>query len=127
MKGSESWTKPSLPSQIPQPTSARSLDAQPIAHHDNAEDDVPIKDQQKPVGNESSYELEKREPVGSDPSDDLELQKPTDRGIGDDLEKQVSPFSGRKGEALRDQNEVPAEDPNLVCLPLRAGHRKDVK
>lgn len=59
MKGTGSRTKPSLPSRLPQPTSAQSLDAQWIAHHDNAEDDVPINDQQKPVGNETSYELEK--------------------------------------------------------------------
>ena len=125
MKGTGSRTKPSLPSQLPQPTSAQSLNAQPIAHKDNAEDDVPTKDQQEAVGNETSYELEKREPVDSDLSDDPDIQNPAEHGIGDDLEKQKPQFNGGKGEALGEQNEVGAEDPNLVCLPFCTGRRKD--
>ena len=90
------------------------------------EDDVPIKEHQNPVGNETSHELEKRELIDSDLSDDLDIQKPADSDIGDDLEKQKSQSSGGKGEAVGDQNEVPAEDPNLVCLPLSAGRGDDV-
>ena len=126
MKGTGSRTKPSLPPPLPQPTSAQSLDVRPIAHHDNAEDDVPIKDQQKPVGNGTSYELEKREPVDSDLSDDPDIQSPADNGIGDNLEKQKPQSNGGKGEALGQQNEAGAEEPNLVCLPLCAESGKDV-
>ena len=126
MKGTESRTKPSLPSPLPHPTSAQALDAQPIAHDNNAEDDVLFKDRQKPPSNETSYELEKRESVDSDLSDDPDIQIPAYKGTGDDLEKQKPQSSEGKGEALGDQNEVPAEDPHLVCLPLCAGHGKDV-
>ena len=126
MKGTESRTKLSLPSQPPEPTSAQPLDAQSIAHNDNVECDVPIKEHQQPVGNGTSHELEKRELIDSDLSDDLDIQKPADSDIGDDFEKQKSRFSGGKGEVVGDQNEVPAEDPNLVCLPLCAERGKDV-
>ena len=88
------------------------------------EDDVPIKGHQKPVGNETSHELEKREPIGSDLTNDSDIQKPAGSEIGGDLKKQESQFSGGKGEAVGDQNEMPADDPNFVCLPLCAARGK---
>ena len=126
MNRTESRTKQSLLSQLQQPISTPSLDARPIPHHDTVEDDVPIKEHQKPVGNETSYELEKREPIDSDLTDDSDIQKPAGSDISGDLEKQESQFSSAKGAAVGDQNEVPADDPNLVCLPLCAGRGKHI-
>ena len=40
--------------------------------------------------------------------------------MNDNLEKQKSQFTGSEGEEVVYQEEVPAEDPNLVCLPLCA-------
>ena len=116
MKETANRTEQSLPAQLQLPSSAQSLDAQPIAHHG-----VLSKERQEPVGKETSYELEKREAVDSDLSDGLDIQKPTGSDVGDDLEKQKPQFTGGEGEVVGDQDEVPAVDPNLVCLPLRAG------
>ena len=124
MEGSENGTKQSVPLQLQQSRSAHCLDAPPVTHPDNVAYDFPTKEQQKPVGTERSYELEKREPIDSDLSEDLDIQKPTDSEIGFDLEKQKSQFNGSKDEVIGDQDEVPAEDPNLVCLPLRAGRER---
>ena len=121
MKETVNRTEQSLPSQLQPPPSVQCLGAQPIAHHDNAEHDVLSKERQEPVVNETSYELEKREAVDSDLSDDLDIQRPTGSDVGHDPEKQKPKFNRGEGEAVGDQDEVPAEDPNLVCLPLYAG------
>ena len=126
MEGTESRTKQSLPSQLQQVKLTQSLDAQPIAQHDNVAYDAPAKEQPKAVGNDISYELEKREPIDSDLSDDLDIQEPAGIDIGNDVEKQKPQSYEGKGEAVGEQNEEPCEDPNLVCLPLRARRGKDI-
>lgn len=109
-----------LPSQSQLPSSAQSLDVQPIPHNDNEDNDVPIKEHPKPLANETSDELEKRESIDCDLTENLHIQKPTSSDVSDDLEKQKPQPTGGKGEEVVDQEEVPAEDPNLVCLPLCA-------
>ena len=126
MKGTKSRTKQLLPSQLQPPSSAQSPDIQPSSHHDNVKYDVPIKGLPEPVDNDTSYELDKREPVDSDLSRDLNLEKPVDSDIGVDIKNQRPQFNGGKGEVVGDQDEMPAEDPNLVCLPLRAGRGKAI-
>ena len=113
MKETANRAEQVLPAQLQLPSPAQSLDAQPIAHHE-----VLSKERQEPVGNGTSYELEKREAIDSD---DLDIQKPTASDVGDDLEKQKPQFTGGEGEVVGDQDVVPAEDPNLVCLPLYTG------
>ena len=124
MKETANRAEQLLPSQSQLKFSRQSLDVQPIFHNDSDENDVPIKEHPKPLANETSYELEKREPIDCDLSDDLDIQKSTGSDIGDDLEKQKPQFTGGKGEEVGDQDEVPAEDPNLVCLPLCARRGK---
>ena len=60
------------------------MDAQPIAHHDNVQDYIPIKEFQKPVRNETSYEPARREPIDSDITEDLDIQRPAGSDIGGD-------------------------------------------
>ena len=104
----------------------QSLDVQPVFDHDNVGNDVPIKEQSKPLANGPSYEPEKREPIDSNLSDDRETQLSANNDMGHDLEKQKSQSSGGRGEVVGDQDELQAEDPNLVCLP-RVGRGKDME
>ena len=99
---------------------------QPIFDHDNVGNGVSIKGQLNPLANGLSYEPEKREPVNNNLSDNRETQTPADSDIGHDLEKQKPQSSGGKGEVVGDQDELPAEDPDSVCLPC-VGRGKDIK